>query len=266
MPTVHHVPTTLERIAHRGASGAAPENTLAAVESALRQHATAVEVDVHRTRDGELVVMHDPTLERTTDVRRVLAGRAPWRVADATLEQIRRLDAGAWFDARFAGERVPTLREVLEVVGDRAGVLVEVKRPDHYPGIAADVVAVLRDAGGRAPVVVQSFDPAFGRALHDAAPDVPVGMLFRRPPAPEELPALRGWASQVNVSRHVADAALVDEVHALGMTTRVYTPNTPELMRWYAGLGVDGIITDHPGLLRDTLAVHPPEAASPRVA
>jgi glycerophosphoryl diester phosphodiesterase len=108
-------------VAHRGSSGAAPENTLAAVELALAHRADVVENDIQRTKDGELVVMHDLTLARTTDVEEVFPDRAPWNVADFTLAEIKQLDAGSWFSPEFAGERVPTLAEWVRAVGRRAG-------------------------------------------------------------------------------------------------------------------------------------------------
>ena len=107
-------------VAHRGGAGLAPENTLAAVHRALAGGADVVEIDVHRTRDGELVVLHDADVRRTTDAATALPGRESYAVADLTLADVRRLDAGSWKDARFAGERVPTLAEVVDVVA-RAG-------------------------------------------------------------------------------------------------------------------------------------------------
>ncbi|HET8959854.1 glycerophosphodiester phosphodiesterase family protein, partial [Nocardioides sp.] len=171
-------------VAHRGSSGAAPENTLAAVRLAIAQKADVVENDIQRTRDGELVIMHDTTLARTTDVEQVFPDRAPWAVGDFTLAEIRQLDAGAWFAPEFAGERVPTLAEWVNAVGQQAGMLLEPKAPELYPGIEADLDKELRSlpAFNRAlkadRVVVQGFNHAWLRAYKDRAPDVPVGLLY----------------------------------------------------------------------------------------
>ena len=111
--------------------------------------ATAVEIDVHRSRDGALVVMHDGTLARTTDVERQLPGRGPWRVADLTSDEIARLDAGSWHDPAYVGERVPLLRDVLELLRRTGtGLLLEVKKPELYPGIESDLATELRAVPG----------------------------------------------------------------------------------------------------------------------
>lgn len=242
-------------IAHRGASAYAPENTLAAVRKAIARDADLVEVDVQRTRDGALVLMHDLTLERTTDAATVLPGRAPWRVADLTLAEISRLDAGSWFGPEFAGERVPTLEEALAVLGlSELGILVELKRPGLYPGVVADVAAAVRH-GVRRPdgtasvgdLIVQSFDHAAVRDLKRIQPATTVGALGS--PAAWRLPELGRWADQVNPHHRLVDRAYVDRVHAAGMACHVWTVNTAGAMRHALRLGVDGVITNHPDTL-----------------
>lgn len=247
-------------VAHRGSSGMAPENTLAAVELALAQRAGFVEIDVQRSADGELVVMHDTSLARTTDAEQVFPGRAPWNVGDLTLAEIRRLDAGSWFDPEYAGEPVLTLREVVEAIGGRAGLLLEVKAPSLYPGIETEIDKELRSVPGYLAralatdrLVVQSFDHASMRAFHDLSPEVPVGLLFGSRPTAAQLDEAAGWAEQVNPSYRVTDAALVEAIHERGMTISVYTLDTGRLMREYLAMGVDGIITTYPVVLREVL-------------
>ena len=248
--------TTVEVIAHRGSSGAAPENTLAAVRLALRHRADVVENDIQRTSDGELVIVHDTTLTRTTDVEEVFPDRAPWNVADFTLAEIKRLDAGSWFDPSFAGERVPTLREWVRAVGGRAGMLLEPKAPALYPGIDIDLDKELRSmprfrsALRRDEVVVQSFDHAWLRGYKDLAPDVPVGLLFGARPSPAQVAEAATWAEQVNPALAVAGEATITQVHQAGMEIHVWTVNTGQDMRRTARWGVDGIITNYPQVLR----------------
>lgn len=251
-------------IAHRGASADAPENTLAAVRRAVTVGADMVEVDVQRTRDGALVVLHDTTLERTSDVRRALPGRAPWRLADLTLDEVRRLDAGCWKSPVFAGERVPTLDEVIaELAGTGVGLLLELKAPHLYPGIvpelAATVLAAGRSATPPGPVVVQSFDIPAMKELKTQVPSVPVGLLGA--PARANLPALATWADQVNPRHLPLDQAYVDQVHALGMGCHVWTVNHTPAFRRALRLGVDGIITNRPRLLGRVLDRHDAPAA-----
>jgi len=245
-------------VAHRGSSGQAPENTLAAVDLALEQHASVVEVDVQRTADGELVIMHDTTLDRTTDVEEVFPDRAPWNVGDFTYEEIQQLDAGSWFAKRYADEPVPTLREVVETVGSRAGLMIELKSPELYPGIESEVDKELRSVPGYLPsalaadrLIVQSFDHGSMRTYHDLAPEVPIALLFGRRPSAAELDDAAGWARQIHASYRVTDAELVEAVHERGMNMGVYTVNSGQLMREYIDLGVDGITTNYPATLRE---------------
>ena len=153
-------PRTPWVVAHRGASAYAPENTVPAFTRAAEQGATFVEIDLQRTRDGALVVLHDSTLERTTDVEDVFPDRArvvtvrgearrQWPLADFTLDEIRRLDAGRWFDARFAGTRIPTFGEAIAAVRGRTGLFIELKAPDQYPGIEREMIAVDGSARNR---------------------------------------------------------------------------------------------------------------------
>ena len=170
---------TVDVVAHRGSSGAAPETTLAAVRLAIAQKSDVVENDIQRTLDGELVIMHDLTLARTTDVEQVFPNRAPWNVRDFTLAEIKQLDAGSWFAPEFAGERVPTLAEWFSAVGQQAGMLLEPKSPELYPGIETDLDKELRSLpefnralkAGR--VVVQSFNHVWLRVYKDLRPRRP---------------------------------------------------------------------------------------------
>jgi len=196
-------------------------------------------------------VLHDATLERTTDAARVLRGRGPWGVEDLTLAEVRRLDAGAWKDPRFAGEQVPILEEVLEALaGRRTDLLLELKEPATTPGLVADVAAVLAEQARRserttAPrVVVQSFDHAPVRELRELAPDLPVGVLGRPPRS--ELRWYAEWAAMVNTSRHRLDREYVDEVHRWGMASLVWTVDRPADVELCVELGVDAIITNRP--------------------
>jgi glycerophosphoryl diester phosphodiesterase len=245
--------------AHRGSSGAAPENTLAAVRLALAQKSDVVENDIQRTLDGELVIMHDVTLARTTDVEQVFPDRAPWNVRDFTLAEIKQLDAGSWFAPEFAGERVPTLAEWVGAVGDRAGMLLEPKAPELYPGIEIDLDKELRSlpafnrALQRDQVVVQSFNHPWLRTYKDLAPDVTVGLLFGSRPTEAAIADAATWAEQVNPALGAIDEATVDQIHAQGMEAHVWTVNAGQDMRRAIRWEVDGIITNYPQVLRDIL-------------
>ncbi|MDT3397893.1 glycerophosphodiester phosphodiesterase family protein [Streptomyces sp. B1866] len=252
-------------VAHRGASAYAPENTLAAVDAAARLGVTWVENDVQRTRDGELVVLHDTTLERTTDVRRRFPGRAPWNVGDFTLAEIATLDAGGWFGAGFAGARVPTLRDFLRRLTEhRQSLLLEIKSPRLYPGIERQILAELREEGWldadnvRHRLVVQSFDAHAVRAVRALRPDVKTGFLGT--PAIGDLPAYAEFADQINPCHRTVSAGYVAAVHALSgargrpLEVYVWTVDGGPAAVDVARLGVDGVISNTPDAVRDALA------------
>lgn len=255
----HDEPTV---VAHRGASAQAPENTLPAIDLGAGMKADFVEIDVQLTKDDELVVIHDTTLDRTTDVESKFPDRAPYNVGDFTLEEIRTLDAGSWFSPEYAGTKVPTLQQVLDTLRGRAGLLLEVKSPALYPGIAEAVVAELDGEGwlqanarsGR--LVVQSFDWDFMAEFNSLAPKVPAGLLGG-PPSDAEMAQLSTWADQINPNHNQVDAEFIETVHGYGMVTWPYTVDDPERMSELAALGVDGIITNYPAVLIEVLREGP---------
>lgn len=158
-------------IGHRGAAGYAPENTMVSFERGIALRADAIELDIHPTKDGELVVIHDPTLERTTNGHGL--------VATHTLAQLQELDAGSWFHPSFKNERIPTLREVLSWARGRTKVVIEVKHgPIFYPQVEELLLAVLDETRMRSEVLVISFDHHSVRKVKQLAADVPTGVLY----------------------------------------------------------------------------------------
>ncbi len=226
-------------IAHRGASGRSPENTVSAFELSITMGAGVIETDVHMTSDGSLVLVHDTTLDRTTDARQRYFERSPWRVRDFTLAEIHGL----------AGD-VPSLRELLDLADGRVGLLLEVKSPALYPGIGDVLVSELEQAGwlGRGELSVISFDWDFLARLKAAASAVTVGVLGR-PAALEQLAELSTWAAGVHPSHRHIDADFVAAVHEQGMTTCCGTTDDRHRMGELADMGVDGIFTNRPDVL-----------------
>ncbi|MFE3590126.1 glycerophosphodiester phosphodiesterase [Streptomyces niveus] len=251
-------------IAHRGASAYAPENTLAAVDKAEELGIDWVENDVQRTKDGELVVLHDTDLKRTTDVEQVFPDRAPWNVKDFTAAEIARLDAGSWFGAGFAGARVPTLKQYLDTVEDnRQKLLLEIKAPELYPGIEKDILRVLRAEGWldrshvRNKLVIQSFGADSVKAVHEQRPDVITGFLGT--PAVADLPSYAKFTDQINPNHSSLTAEYVAAVHRLKgahgkrLTVSTWTVNDAAGARRVDAFGVDGIITNNPDVVRDAV-------------
>ncbi|MCM2414774.1 glycerophosphodiester phosphodiesterase family protein [Streptomyces sp. RKAG290] len=247
--------------AHRGASAYAPENTLAAVDKADALGFDWVENDVQFTRDGVLVVMHDTDLKRTTDVEEVFPDRAPWAVRDFTAAEIARLDAGSWFGAKYAGVRVPTLRQYLDRLGHNGqNLLLEIKSPEIYPGIERATLQVLGEEGWLDPshvrgrLVIQSFGADSVRKVHEERPDVTTGFLGT--PAVADLPSYAGFADQINPTYTSISGAYVAAVHALKgphhkpLRVNAWTVNDAAHALRVAGFGVDGIITNTPDVVR----------------
>lgn len=224
-------------IAHRGASAARPENTLAAYELAVSQRADMIEIDLHRTRDGAIVVTHDEQLAG-------LGGHG--EIAEATAEEVRSLDAGG-------GERVPLLEEVLDRFGARIPFNLELKRGTkaEYDGLER---ATLESVVGRRllPNMLFSsfYDPVLAR-LRALSEEARIGLLVsRRFPhrAVARARALR--AEALHPEDSLVTAALVDEAHDAGLAVYVYTVDDPAEMRRMLDLGVDGLFTNHPDRMR----------------
>jgi glycerophosphoryl diester phosphodiesterase len=278
-------------VAHRGASGYAPEHTLASYRLALEQGAEFVEQDLTLTKDGVLVCLHDDTLERTTDVEARFPDRAVtetgrdgnrvqrWYANDLTLAEIKTLDAGSWFDARFAGERIPTFEEAIALIKGRAGIFPELKSPARLNSRGVDVERAVADVlakhglvgatlNGRPAVYLQSFEEKSVRRLAETLPAVPRTLLVGAADGPRWLsPAglaeARTFATAVSPARALIEArpAVVAEAHAAGLAVVPYTfrqaPGTgaaerdaavAAMRRFVTEYRVDGLFTDNPDL------------------
>ncbi|MEU9448410.1 glycerophosphodiester phosphodiesterase family protein [Streptomyces sp. NPDC048277] len=250
-------------LAHRGASAYAPENTLAAIDKAAAMGFTWVENDVQRTRDGRLVVIHDDSLERTTNVEQVFPGRAPWKVKDFTAAEIARLDAGSWFSPSYAGTRVPTLAQYMRrVEHNHERLLLEIKNPELYPGVERQILKTLSnegwlDRGHLDRIVVQSFSADSLRIVHELKPSVTTGYLGT--PSVASLRQYARFSDLINPSVGSISTGYVSAVHSVegphGRRLRVFTWTVNDAVTtWKAvGYGVDGIITNKPDVVRAAL-------------
>ncbi|MHB9091675.1 MAG: glycerophosphodiester phosphodiesterase [Chloroflexota bacterium] len=230
-------------VAHRGAAWEAPENTLAAFALAVVAGADMVELDVRVSADGELVVIHDAEVSRTTN------GRGD--VAALTLAELKALDAGAWFAPPFAGEQVPTLAEVCAFAAGRIALNVEVKCDAAvFAPLADTFVATLGRHGLLANGVVSSFDRAVLRALREASADVSLAYLYMVQWFSPGAPELRELAlNALHPEHRLVTARQVAEAHAAGMRVNVWTVDDVPSARELASWGVDGLITNDPALL-----------------
>lgn len=234
-------------IAHRGASGHAPENTMAAFRLAVEQSADWIELDVHQTADGHPVVLHDYTLRRT-------AGD-PRSVRDLTLQHIKKLDIGSWWDGTYRSERVPTLDEVLEFAAGRIRVFIELKRGSpFYPGIERRLLETIVRHRAKDRVAVSSFDLAGLKTLRGLDPEIPLGLLTRKTRPREILNEAKSLKVQsIHISTHRLSKKIIAQAHSIGLPVYVYTVNRPSLMKRYLAMGADGLFTNYPDRLRDLL-------------
>ncbi|MEC0258581.1 glycerophosphodiester phosphodiesterase family protein [Paenibacillus lautus] len=235
-------------IAHRGASGYAPENTMASFGKAFDMGADMLELDVQLSKDGQVVVIHDSTVERTTD--------GQGEVGDLTFEELRMLDAGSWYDSAFKGEVIPALAEVLEHFAGRIGLLIELKSPSLYPGIEQKVADDLNrynigaDGGERYKdlIIVQSADTDSLLRFRKLMPDIPLGVIITSAGdlSKQRLEDMKAYAEYVNVSMRLVSKGLVQKIHQSGMKTMVWTIRDMLQIPYVLQINVDGIITDYP--------------------
>jgi glycerophosphoryl diester phosphodiesterase len=273
-------------VAHRGASAYAPEHTLESYQLALKQGADFVEQDLQITRDGMLVCLHDLTLERTTNVKETFPQRfreepvngAPmrhWYVSDFTLQEIKQLDAGSWFDAKFKGARVPTFQEAIDLVRGKAGLYPETKAPEVYGALGFDMERLVFDllkknrlisgsAARNTPVIIQSFSPESLKKLFNRLKTaLPLVLLVddqmrARWLTGAGLAEAKQFATGIGPAKALIDKTLVMQAHAVGLTVTPYTfrssntgrfKNVREEMNFYLyDLGVDAVFTDNPDL------------------
>jgi glycerophosphoryl diester phosphodiesterase len=155
----------IDIIAHRGASGVAPENTFPAIDLALDAGSDYIEIDVHLTKDKQVVVIHDNTVDRTTE--------GEGKISELTLEEITKLEAGSWFDERFRGAKIPALEEVIERVDGKSKLLIEIKKKkNQYEGIEDEVIGLVRKHDAAEWCEVQSFNDEVLEAINEKAPEI----------------------------------------------------------------------------------------------
>ena len=238
-------------VAHRGSSAAAPENTLAAFGQALADGADAIELDVHLCKDHEVVVIHDERLERTTD------GRG--RVRDHSLRELKRLSAGAWFNRKFSLERIPTLGEVLDLVGGKAGVNIEIKT-EHFPHRTFEIVErcleIVHRHKASQNVLISSFFRPYVRHAGDIDRNVARGYLyhplrdFRM--SPHAL-AVAAGADAIICNKNSVRKKMVNGLHENRVLVGVYTINTRASLENMMAMNVDLVYSNKPEMIRAIL-------------
>lgn len=253
----------LLNVAHRGASGHAPEHTIPSYKLGDQMNGDYIEIDLQMTKDGVLVAMHDETVDRTTD--------GTGLVKDYTLEELKKLDAGSWFNEEnpdkakpsYEGLEVPTLEEVIQTFGKDKRYYIETKSPEVYPGMEKELLRILEkynltgENARSSKVLVQSFSKASLLKMRDLAPNLPLIQLIHYvTPATitdQELQEINRYAVGVGMSYTQIDEEYVEKVRDSGLLIHPYTVNEKEDMKRLLDWGVTGMFTNYPDRLDEVL-------------
>ena len=234
-------------VAHRGASGYAPENTMSAFRKGIYHGADYIESDVHLSKDNELIIIHDERVDRTTDGRGY--------VKDYTLAELKQLDAGIKFDSAYAGEQIITLEELLEEFHHEVGIIIDIKSPHMYPGIEKIIANVVNQYPS-SNVIIQSEDFDSVKKVHRLLPDVPVAVLVSRsqhPLSTRQLDDISTYATYINYNVKYLNPRVVAKIHKRDKKIMAWTIREKRSMQKAINLGVDGIITDFTDWLNDDI-------------
>jgi len=238
-------------IAHRGAKAYAPENTMASFKLAVESKADGVEFDIKFTKDMEIIIIHDLTVDRTTN------GKG--KVKDYSIDEIRKLDAGRFFSDTYQGEKIPLLSEVLNNLPQHFLINIEITNYGTiFDGLAKKAACLVKDLGIKDQIIFSSFNPLNLYYTKQIAPEIPVAILADT--------GKKGWLSRSSVLRGLSskfvhpyftdvDKEFIDHQHKLRRKVNVWTVNDPADILRMADLKVDGIITDNPLLARKTLGL-----------
>jgi glycerophosphoryl diester phosphodiesterase len=232
-------------IAHRGASGHAPENTLAAFERAVALGAGFIETDLHLTRDARFVAIHDPTLERTTN--------GTGRVQDLTLAEIRKLDAGMWFDREFMGQKVPTLEEIIEFAAKHDVIFYLELKYEAAWGMHHSLLGALQKSDGAARSIIISSNESTLAALRQVDPSAMMGLIFEETRQDYAKAGIELGVRQLCPQYRLVTPEMVEQAHRLDLQVATWTVDDAAVMRAMIAAKADGIMTNFPDRLQAIL-------------
>lgn len=245
-------------VSHRGASGYAPEHTITSYQMGDKMHGEYIEVDLQMTKDGKLIAMHDETVDRTTD--------GTGLVKDYTLEQIKQLDAGSWFNEKYpqyanldyAGLKVPTLEEVFQKFGKNAKYYIETKSPEVYPGMEKELLRLVNDYNiNKNTLLVQSFSSLSLKTMNELDPSVKLVQLLSYKTnaviTDAEIAAIKQYAMGVGPNYTYLNQDYVQKVAGSGLAIHPYTVNDKETMKKLIDWGVTGMFTNFPDRLHEVM-------------
>jgi alkaline phosphatase D len=253
-------------IAHRGASGYAPEHTFAAYKMAMEMGADYIEFDLQMTKDGALICLHDETLDRTTNVKDIFTKRESYYVSEFTIDEIKKLDAGAWFNKvypdkakdEYVGLKIPTIDEAIKFIEDNGSgkfnYYIETKSPDIYPGMEEKLLEKLRLYNVNDKTIIQSFSSESLRKIRKMNNNIMLVQLnssddYTIPKLIESLDIIKNYANGVGPDKILVDKNLINEAHKHNLLVHPWTVNEKMEMEKLLDLGVDGMFTNYPDVL-----------------
>lgn len=237
-------------IAHRGASGHVPEHTIQSYDMAKNKfHADYIELDIHMTKDGKLVAMHDEKVDRTTNGKGF--------IKDKTLKEIKKLDAGSWYGQSFKGAKVPTVEEVFKRYGHSVNYYIETKSPEVYPGMEKALLKLLdkykltsKDDLKKGKVLIQSFSPESLKLMQQLNKNVPLILLIDDPEfvklTEQNVKHIATYAKGVGYSYDLASLSNVKLFHKYGLDIHAYTVNKQKDIQLMKDMGIDGVFSNFP--------------------
>ena len=259
-PIFYSTPTTMNNTnftitGHRGAGNLAPENTLSAIKEGLKYNVDRIEVDVHQTKDGKVVIMHDKTINRTTN------GKG--RIKDYTYAELLKFDAGSWFSDKFKGEKIPLLEEAINLIDGKAKFVIELKDGDeYYPEIVEHVIDIIKKHNATKWCIIHSFKTAILEQVHQLEPEVELHKLFIGKLS--LLPVYVGagfipeyysfekhpYITEYSLNYLFANKRIINTIHKRGKKVNVWTIDDFEKFQKLKNLGVNGFITNSPDIIK----------------
>ncbi|MBD7938134.1 glycerophosphodiester phosphodiesterase [Cytobacillus sp. Sa5YUA1] len=231
---------SFQKIAHRGAAGICPENTMIAFERALQLGADMIELDIQLTKDQQIVVIHDATIDRTTN--------GTGKVSDYTYEELCQFDAGSWFSKTFQGEKIPLLKDVLDKFYNQLGILIELKKPEKNPGIESLLNSLLMPYSTDS-IIIQSFNLDSLRKIKKLMPSVKIAVLVNYPLQIKDIKRIAQEFEYVSLKWTMVNKKVMSALKQAQLRTIIWTINTKKQLDSVRCWDIDAIVTDHLQLL-----------------
>jgi glycerophosphoryl diester phosphodiesterase len=259
-PIYYSTPATMKNnnltiTGHRGAGNLAPENTLSAIKEGLKYNVDRIEVDVHQTKDGKVVIMHDKTIDRTTN------GKG--RIKDFTYEELLKFDAGSWFSDKFKGEKIPLLEEAMNLIDGKAKFVIELKDGDeYYPDIVEHVIDLIKNHNATDWCIIHSFKTGILEQAYQLDPEIELHKLFIGKLS--LLPVYVGagfvpeyysfekhpYITEYSINYLFANKRIINAIHKRGKKVNVWTIDDFDKFQKLKNLGVNGFITNSPDIIK----------------